>query len=52
MEGRGNEGKGGPCPQKLSTPQLKFLVAPLLETEVCTEIPDTKILLYTSSTHN
>ena len=23
-----------------------------LETEVCTEIPDTKILLYTSSTHN
>src|SRR6218665_4128320 len=31
MEGRGNEGNGGPCPQKLSTPQLKFLVAPLLK---------------------
>ena len=29
MEGRGKEGKGGPCPQKLSIPQLKFLVAPL-----------------------
>src|SRR6218665_1261927 len=30
MEGRGNEGRGGPCPEKLSTPQLKFLVAPLI----------------------
>jgi len=36
MEGRGNEGRGGPCPQKLSTPQLKFLVAPLYVSAVPT----------------
>jgi len=29
MEGRGNEGRVGLAPKKLSTPQLKFLVAPL-----------------------
>ena len=29
MEGRGNEGRVGLALKKLSTPQLKFLVAPL-----------------------